>query len=64
MAVGGAVPMTVRTVCAKIFPVVAVIVEFPMPAPVASPVPLMVATVNVPELQFTAFVRFCVLPSL
>src|SRR6202522_2509201 len=43
---------------------VAVIVEVPTPAPLASPEALIVAVVVVPELHVTVLVRFCVVPSL
>jgi hypothetical protein len=43
---------------------VAVIVEVPTPAPLASPAALIVAVVVVPEDQVTLEVRFCVVPSL
>src|SRR5271163_1345066 len=43
---------------------VAVIVEFPTPAPEASPTALIVAMAVVPELQVTVEVRFCDVPSL
>src|SRR5277367_5122416 len=43
---------------------VAVIVELPTPAPVASPPAVIVATVVVAELQVAVPVRFCVVPSL
>jgi len=43
---------------------VAVIVELPTPAPVASPAALIVAMVVVPEVQVTLDVTFCVVPSL
>jgi hypothetical protein len=56
--------VTVRTVEPLIAPEVAVIVEFPTPAPVARPAALIVAVVVVPEDQVTLDVRFCVVPSL
>jgi methylglyoxal synthase len=56
--------VTVRTVEPLIPPEVAVIVEFPTPAPVARPAALIVAVVVVPEDQVTLDVRFCVVPSL
>jgi hypothetical protein len=43
---------------------VALIVEVPTPAPLASPEALIVAVVVVPEVQVTVDVRFCVVPSL
>ena len=43
---------------------VAEMVVCPTATPVASPVPLTVATAVVDELHVTEFVRFCVLPSL
>ena len=43
---------------------VAVIVEVPTPAPLASPAALIVAVVVVPEFQVTVDVKFCVVPSL
>jgi hypothetical protein len=43
---------------------VAVIVEVPTPAPLASPAVLIVAVAVVPELQVTVLVRFCVVPLL
>jgi hypothetical protein len=45
-------------------PEVAVMVELPTPVPVATPVLTIVATVVKDELQLTALVRVCVLPSL
>jgi hypothetical protein len=56
--------VTVRVVEPLIAPDVALIVEFPNPAPVASPAALIVAVVVVPELHVTVLVRFCVVPSL
>ena len=56
--------VTVNTVEPLIVPDVAVIVEFPTPAPVASPAALIVAMDVVPEDQVTLDVRFCVVPSL
>src|SRR3984885_11359397 len=56
--------VTVRTVEPVIDDDVAVIVEVPTPAPVASPAALIVATEVVPELHATVRVRFCVFPSL
>jgi hypothetical protein len=56
--------VTVSTVEPLIEDDVAVIVEVPTPAPVASPAALIVAVVVVPELQVTLDVRFCVVPSL
>jgi hypothetical protein len=47
-----------------IAPDVAVIVEVPTPAPLASPEALIVAVVVVPEFHVTVLVRFCVVPSL
>ncbi len=43
---------------------VAVIVEVPTPAPLASPEVLIVAVVVVPDDHVTVLVRFCVVPSL
>jgi hypothetical protein len=45
-------------------PEVAVMVALPTPAPVAKPALAIVATAGKDELQVTALVRFCVLPSL
>jgi hypothetical protein len=45
-------------------PDVALIVALPTPAPVASPVVLIVATVVADELHVAVFVKFCVVPSL
>jgi len=56
--------VTVNTVEPEIDDDVAVIVEVPTPAPVASPAALIIATDVVPELQVTLEVRFCVVPSL
>src|SRR5271154_1854511 len=56
--------VTVRTVEPLIAPDVALIVEVPTPAPVASPDVLIVAAVVVAELHVTVLVRFCVEPSL
>jgi hypothetical protein len=56
--------VTVNTVEPLIAPDVALIVEVPTPAPVASPDALIVAVVVVPEVQVTLDVRFCVVPSL
>ena len=56
--------VTVSTVEPVIDDDVAVIVEVPTPAPVASPAALIVATEVVPELHLTVPVRFCVVPSL
>jgi hypothetical protein len=56
--------VTVRVVEPLIAPDVALIVEFPTPAPVASPAALIVAVVVVPELHATVLVRFWVVPSL
>ena len=56
--------VTVSTVEPLIDDDVAVIVEVPTPAPVASPAVLIVAVVVVPELHATVLVRFCVVPSL
>jgi hypothetical protein len=56
--------VTVRVVEPLIAPDVALIVEVPTPAPLASPEALIVAVVVVPEDQVTLDVRFCVEPSL
>ena len=56
--------VTVRTVEPLIAPDVALIVEVPTPAPVASPDVLIVAVEVVPELHVTVPVKFCVEPSL
>src|SRR6202044_2754586 len=56
--------VTVRVVEPLIAPDVALIVEVPTPAPLASPEALIVAVVVVPEDQVTLDVRFCVVPSL
>src|SRR5205807_2059350 len=49
---------------AVIEPALAVMAAVPMPAPMANPVPPMVATAIDDELQLTALVRSCRLPSL
>ena len=56
--------VTVRTVEPLIDEDVAVIVEVPTAAALASPAALIVAIVAVPELHVTVLVRFCVVPSL
>src|SRR5271163_3222622 len=56
--------VTVRSVEPEIDDDVAVIVEVPTPAPLASPAALIVAVEVVPELHVTVPVRFCVVPSL
>jgi hypothetical protein len=56
--------VTVNTVDPLIAPDVAVIVEFPTPAPVARPALVIVAVAVVLELQVTELVRFSVVPSL
>src|SRR6202041_2628092 len=56
--------VTVRTVEPLMDDDVAVIVEVPTPAPLASPAVLIVAVAVVPELHVTVLVRFCVVPSL
>jgi methylglyoxal synthase len=56
--------VTVRSVEPEIDDDVAVMVEVPTPAPVASPDALIVAVAVVPELHVTVLVRFCVVPSL
>jgi hypothetical protein len=56
--------VTVRTVEPLIDEDVAVIVEVPTPAPLASPEALIVAVVVVPDDHVTVDVRFCVEPSL
>jgi hypothetical protein len=45
-----------------IVPAVAVIVVLPMAVPTANPLAAIAATDVAEELQFTALVRFCVLP--
>jgi hypothetical protein len=45
-------------------PCAALILVVPVPAPVARPEALTVATAEFEEDQVTEFVRFCVLPSL
>ncbi len=55
---------TLSVAVAVIEPELAVIVALPTPVPVADPVLAMVAVVLEEELQLTALVRFCVLPSL
>jgi len=67
----GVTAMDTRTGCptlsvaeAVMEPEVAVMVALPTPAPVAKPPVAMMATVVGDELQFTALVRFCWLPSL
>ena len=56
------------TVNVKVFEVtplsVAVMFDVPVPAPLARPVELMVATASVAEFQVTWAVRFAVLASL
>lgn len=54
---------TVKVTAPITGPAVAWIVVLPMLAPVASPAGVMLATMVLPELQETEFVRFCVLPS-
>jgi hypothetical protein len=56
--------VTVRTVEPLMDEDVAVMVEVPTPAPLASPAVLIVAVVVVPDDQVTVLVRFCVVPSL
>jgi hypothetical protein len=56
--------VTVSKVEPLIAPDVALIVEVPTPAPVASPDALIVAMVLVPDDHVTVEVRFCVVPSL
>jgi hypothetical protein len=56
--------VTVSNVDPAIDDDVAVIVEVPTPAPVASPAALIVAVAVVPELHVTVPVKFCVEPSL
>jgi hypothetical protein len=56
--------VTVSTVEPLIAPDVALIVEVPTPAPVASPAALIVAVEVVPDDQVTVEVRFSVVPSL
>src|SRR5277367_2922209 len=56
--------VTVSKVEPEIDDDVAVIVEFPTPAPEASPAALIVAVEVVPELHVTVPVKFCVVPSL
>src|SRR6202522_2365529 len=56
--------VTVRVVEPLIAPDVALMVEVPTPAPLASPESLIVAVVVVPDDQVTLNVRFCVEPSL
>jgi hypothetical protein len=56
--------VTVSTVEPEIDDDVAVMVEVPTPAPVASPDALIVAVAVVPELHVTVPVKFCVEPSL
>ena len=55
---------TFRVAEAVMEPEVAVIVALPTPAPEARPAFPIVATAVADELQFTALVRSCVLPSL
>ena len=50
--------VTVNTVEPFIAPEVALIVDVPTPAPVASPAALIVATDVVPEVHVTVLVRF------
>jgi hypothetical protein len=56
--------VTVRTAELLTEPDNAVIVVWPGAKPVARPLPLIVATDGVEELQLTDVVRFCELPSL
>jgi len=56
--------VTVKSADAKMLPEVAVIVDVPMPTPVARPVLPMSATPVLAELQFTLPVILAVLPSL
>jgi hypothetical protein len=56
--------VTVSVVEPFTVPDVALMVEVPTPAPVASPAAVIVATVVVPELQVAVAVRFWVVPSL
>src|ERR1700691_5001095 len=55
---------TLSVADAAMEPAVAVIVAVPTPAPVANPLVATEATVVGDELQFTALLRFCWLPSL
>jgi hypothetical protein len=56
--------VTVSTVEPLTEPAVAATVVWPRPTPLATPPPEMVATVGALELQVTAVVKSCVLPSL
>jgi hypothetical protein len=59
-----AAPVTVRLAVAETEPEVALIVAIPVPALVATPLLLMVATVAVDEVHTTEVVMSCELPSL
>jgi len=56
--------VTVSVVLPLMVPEVAVIVDVPAPAPLASPPAVIVATLVVPEFHTTVLVRFAVLLSL
>lgn len=57
--------VTVSAIAFEVTPLwVAVILVEPVPAPVASPVVLIVAAAAFDELQVAEFVRFCVVPSV
>src|SRR5215471_17685902 len=64
VGVNGEGTVTVSVVTAVIGVTCADIVVEPPATPVASPVALIVATPGADELQVTALVRFCMLPSL
>lgn len=63
IAGGAVVAVTFRFTEFEMPPWLAVIVELPLPIPVAKPVEVMVATLVLEELQVTVAVRFCVLLS-
>jgi hypothetical protein len=56
--------LTVRLATPFAAPEVAVIVAVPIPTPVARPAAFMVATAELDDDQFTAFVTFAVVPSV
>ena len=56
--------VTLRPVEPLMLPDAAEIVVLPVPAPVASPALVIVATVVLDELQVAEVLRFCVLPLL
>jgi hypothetical protein len=57
--------VTVNAIVLEVTPLcVAVMLLDPVPAPVASPLVLIVTTAVFDELQVAEFVRFCVVPSV